>query len=157
MPKSAKIFRMRRAKNHQIFVFLYLQIPQIFACGGPKTHIFNIFMHLDTQNFRLRRAKNLHIPCLKCFLEYRRAPLSFAKLNLKQICANHIVFTVTGTHFYHSQNKTGAARAQFLFVLRVQERATIIRDTKQEPPIVQARYWNFTGVRTCRCQSQNDL
>ena len=119
MPKSAKIFRLRRAKNHLIFVFLYLQIPQIFVCGGPKTHIFNIFMHLDTQNFRLRRAKNLHIPCLKCFLEYRRAPLSFAKLNLKQICANHIVFTVTGTHFYHSQNKTGAARAQFLFVLRV--------------------------------------
>ena len=89
------------------------------ASGGPKTHIFNVFMHLDTQNFRLRRAKKLHIPCLKCFLECRSAPLSFAKLNLKQICANHAVFTVAGTHFYHSRNKTGAARAQFLFVLRV--------------------------------------
>ena len=157
MPKSAKILRLRRAKKHRIFVFSCPQIPKKIASGGPKTHIFNVFMHLDTQNFRLRRAKKLHIPCLKCFLECRSAPLSFAKLNLKQICANHIVFTVTGTHFYHSQNKTGAARAQFLFVLRVQERATVIRDTKSEPPIVQARYRNFTGVRTGRCQAQNDL
>ena len=119
MPKSAKNFRLRRAKKHRIFVFSCPQIPKKFASGGPKTHIFNVFMHLDTQNSRLRRAKKLHIPCWKCFLECRSAPLSFAKLNLKQICANHAVFTVAGTHFYHSRNKTGAARAQFPFVLRV--------------------------------------
>ena len=157
MAKSAKNFRLRRAKKHRILAFLCLQISKNFACGGPKTHIFNVFMHLYPKKFRLRRAKSCTYRDLKYFLECRSAPLSFAKPNLKQICTNHVVFAVAGTHFYHSRNKTGAARAQFLFVLRVQERATFIRDTKSEPPTVQARCRHFTGVRTCRYQSQNDL
>ena len=135
MPKSAKIFRLRRAKKHLFVVFSCLQIPQNFACGGPKTHIFNVFMHSDPQNFRLRRAKkNPADAVLKmfprmqeravviretqsetnmreshCFYGCRNAFLPFGKQNMSRAGAIPVCFTGVGTRHYHSRNQIGAA------------------------------------------------
>ena len=110
-------------------MFSCLQIPQNFACGGPKSHILTVLVCSDPRNFRLRRPKKRQIPYLMCFLGCRSTPLSFAKFSLRQICANRyrnallpfakqnrsragaipVCFAGIGTRHCHSRNKIGAA------------------------------------------------